>query len=320
MHARTYLSPMPDTILRHPNASDGLPVHVPWHSRAMFLGCGFDSHTLTFKPSSPFSHTEDIAIFHADQDASGSCVQASSSQSRHSTEHVDLRFRGSIGNAIVGGSAHGSYTKSVSENGDSAKLSTRSSLRIGTIRMKHVPQLSSEAITMLQRVGGHDHFLHAYGDFYVASMLVGADNALFLSYNSHDSAKLEDFNVKIEGHLLGVGVDKTIASLEKAAAAGCDIALEAFDSLWDKTESQQFAAATSQHPQYEGIRDSAMLYDEAGKLLSARLRQKTGLSNADQELNSRDVVRLSTEGTIAEIVLLPIRNLRQFAELRAAVA
>lgn len=88
----------------------------------MFLGCGFDSQTLTFKPSSPFSDTEDIAIFHADQDASGSCVQASSSQSRHSTEHIDLRFRGSIGNAIVGGSAHGSYTKSVSENGDVCAL------------------------------------------------------------------------------------------------------------------------------------------------------------------------------------------------------
>lgn len=144
-------------------------------------------------------------------------------------------------------------------------------------------------------------------------MILGADNAVFLSLSAEDNNTLEAFHATIEGHLLGLGANKTVATLDQAASQKCEVQVEVFDSLWNKHESRYFSTSSGDTTEFQTLKDLALTYLEAGKRLSHRAKEATKpIAEGSREISAASVEALAASANVAELSLLPFASLREF--------
>ena len=222
----------------------------------------------------------------------------------------------------------------------SIKSTVGSSYRGGSVYLDHIPNLSDEAIIILKYdQDGIQAFETAYGDYYVLGYNIGADHAMTVSTSSRSNSKTEikTLTAKAESFLLNVNY--TTQTSSSSASGDADLNVIGFDSLSGTTMKRTTTWGASATLDFNKIQldtsDLLTMGDRIATRVEQRLRD-LGLpvGSFSQEKNDPDdVVTGSTElgpprvtvgrdtcqalvesGLVVELVLLPVRNLRQVRE------
>ncbi|TFK32765.1 hypothetical protein BDQ12DRAFT_476790 [Crucibulum laeve] len=322
-----------DLLLDDPNvlnveqvAHDNIPIYFPWSLQCITLGTGFNS-TLTSKGNTnPFSSRSAFAQrslnstpVRFDDDTGGSSFKKSiTSKSTYSYEHVDFKFGISVGGWVLGASVSGAYAKDVLSNKDSQKLSVRSTMRLGTVAYVDTPGLSSEGFSLL-RQEGVEKFHQTYGDYYVAGLRLGADNATMLSSSSNTDIQSQMDQLKISLKVFGKNhtlMDKKHVSSTSAIAHGTTVT--AFDTLKNYNHTGQAGDAASCGREAElaarNVYDGQQIQERAFAVLQS-LHISPG-----QIITTEQYRRICESGLVVELLLLPYAGLREFVLATAGPA
>ncbi|KAJ7240180.1 hypothetical protein C8J57DRAFT_1245400 [Mycena rebaudengoi] len=172
-------------------AHEQVPVYIPWTRTFLSLGTGLDISSasrpgdvrnLTIRPSAFESKLNNLFPVFEPTDATNSFRRTESSSTAASHTHVDASFGVAAACGIISVSAKGEFAKSVYENRDANNVSLQASLRMGQIGFSALPELSPQSLTLLRK--SPSDFNRTYGQYFAASLLIGADTTMFLSTSS----------------------------------------------------------------------------------------------------------------------------------------
>ncbi|KAB8271664.1 hypothetical protein BDV30DRAFT_240316 [Aspergillus minisclerotigenes] len=190
--------------------------------------------------------------------------KAITSSSHAMAEHLSISGRGRVGGKFLGASASGRYDKAVSDNGHELKASIQASIRTGTVYIDE-PRFSLNALADTHRSRSKpSHFSEIYGEYYVASLQLGADAGLLASSAFEEHIETESLDVKGTLHILWWDIEKNIHTESHSSDFWSQIKVTGFDTLTGED-------LTHISPQGDG---EVMNYVQRVTELEARVRQK----------------------------------------------
>ncbi|QMW26339.1 hypothetical protein COH20_010775 [Aspergillus flavus] len=230
--------------------------------------------------------------------------KAITSSSHATAEHLSISGCGRVGGKFLGASASGRYNKAVSDNGHELKASIQASIRTGTVYIDE-PRFSLNALAETHRSRSKpSYFSEIYGEYYVASLQLGADAGLLASSAFNEHIETESLDVKGTVHILWWDIEKSIHTESHSSEFWSQIKVTGFDTLTGED-------LTHISPQGDG---EVMNYVQRVTGLEARVRQKMD----EFALTKNKVVdwhmckSLCEAGLVAEITLLPYSQVRDY--------
>ncbi|KAI1268735.1 hypothetical protein F5Y18DRAFT_372179 [Xylariaceae sp. FL1019] len=301
-------------------AKDKSHILVPWSHLPIQLGAGFKSSDA--KNGNPFDvpsaysapSLQNAAIRYSEDDGlRGLDRKASSSSSMEKSEHLSVSGGISVDCGVVAGSATGSYDKSVLENQDATKHSSKSSIRLGTISFDSTPFLNLEAQKILRcsqamKPVALQRFTRKYGDYYVAGIRLGADSSTFVSVDSASASSSETLTVHVEVRVLFWSSSWDHTEQNVSASKSLKFNFAVFDSISQAHDS-------SETPQsFARVRETIQLYSKLGDNLTRRvqdLKDRLGL-HPEKLLGMTELGEICQSGLVVELILLPFCFQRDF--------
>jgi hypothetical protein len=185
------------------------------------------------------------------------------------------------------------------------KASFQASIRTGAIYFDQ-PRLSLDAIADLRRSRGYrSSFSRKYGDYYVASLRLGADAGILASVSTKDRSESEILEVKAKLKVLWWSVEKTYQETSESHEAWSAFDITAFETLTGS--NVQNTASESPHK-------VALEYIQRVDHLEERVRDKMRELGLQEEkvLKPADVQKVCESGLVSEITLLPNTQIRDY--------
>lgn len=184
------------------------------------------------------------------------------------------------------------------------KASIQASIRTGTVYIDE-PRFSLNALADTHRSQSKpSYFSEIYGEYYVASLQLGADAGLLASSASKEHMETESLDVKATLHILWWDIEKNIHTESHSSDFWSQIKVTGFDTLTGED-------LTHISPQGDG---EVMNYVQRVTELEARVRQKMdGFALTKNKVVDWHMCKsLCEAGLVAEITLLPYSQVRDY--------
>jgi hypothetical protein len=169
------------------------------------------------------------------------------------------------------------------------------------------PRLSLDAIADIRRSKrDRVYFSRQYGDYYVASLRLGADAGLLASVSTNNRSQSEILEVKAKLHVLWWDIEKSYNEEHHTHEAWSAFDITAFETLSGLNVQN---GALQQDPQ-----TAAWNYIQRVSNLEKSVRDKMselGLEE-DKSLTHNDVQKICESGLVAEMTLLPYTQIRDY--------
>ncbi|MCJ1254109.1 hypothetical protein MMC24_001923 [Lignoscripta atroalba] len=308
-------------------AASNLPITIPWMRKQISLGTGFKTaHAETADPFYTRNAFEaaslaDASITFVSAEGAGSHLESTTSTAGRSAEHVGGSASVTVGCRFLGASGAGTYTKDILKNKDANKSSIRTNVRAGTILFSPPPALSSHALSLLRAryTDGSDPitvFNGQFGDYYVAGMRLGADNATFVSMKIDDESEASDLRAVVKGKVLFITKTMTYTeSKRRFDEREAWITFNGLDTLASRNESLSVMSGSADVRRIHAV---AKEYAAMAKDLEHRVDRKLkelGLDrNSTKRLTLAHINRICESGLVVELLLLPYAGLRDYLE------
>ncbi|KAJ7893052.1 hypothetical protein B0H14DRAFT_3427540 [Mycena olivaceomarginata] len=149
------------------------------------------------------------------------------------------------------------------------KTSVHSTQRVGIIKLAEQPEFTTHARRLLYDPHTRDSFRAAYGDYFLAGLCLGADNATFLSSSSGKNVQSEMKDIKVQAKFFSF--TKTVydkRTEEHSDNRSFDITYSGLDTL---RAYQETTRATDERA-YEGVKARAAQSVADGQGLMERVR------------------------------------------------
>ncbi|EIT82286.1 hypothetical protein Ao3042_00539 [Aspergillus oryzae 3.042] len=224
--------------------------------------------------------------------------KAITSSSHATAEHLSISGCGRVGGKFLGA------MRAVSDNGHELKASIQASIRTGTVYIDE-PRFSLNALADTHRSQSKpSYFSEIYGEYYVASLQLGADAGLLASSASKEHMETESLDVKATLHILWWDIEKNIHTESHSSDFWSQIKVTGFDTLTGED-------LTHISPQGDG---EVMNYVQRVTELEARVRQKMdGFALTKNKVVDWHMCKsLCEAGLVAEITLLPYSQVRDY--------
>ncbi|KLU89846.1 hypothetical protein MAPG_08815 [Magnaporthiopsis poae ATCC 64411] len=304
-------------------AQDKLPITLPWgHSRRVRLGtCLHSSRLDTENPweekQGPFlavnPHRPGNIVLRRDLGPVASFQSTETSSGSNTNDHLSVGFGVGVGLPFVAHvSVKGDYDQDVMKNQDADKTSMRATLRMGTVELTRPPRLTNEAITAI-KCGGIAAMEEQYGDYYVAAYQLGGDSGMLISSSSHREAQKEVYGVTVKTEALFWEESVHTEMQFETFSSGCALTLYGYDTLDRKTwEQRAQGAGQAAADLYRTSQDVAGRTQFLGARLD-RVVKEMDLKDGDM-LSLEQCDELTRRGVVVEVVLRPVRMLREVLE------
>ncbi|KAJ6563948.1 hypothetical protein B0H19DRAFT_1258476 [Mycena capillaripes] len=306
-------------------AYENVPIHIVWTRTPVQLATGFDSTLATRPDMNPLQNTP--FVFKQSEkgaapyqfsayEANTSFRSTASSQGGSSYEHLELKGIVSVGGSFLGASGQAAFCRDVFNNHDANKVSVHSTQRVGIIKLAEQPEFTAHARTLLYDPRTRHSFRTAYGDYFVAGLCLGADNATLLSSSSGKDVRSEMKDIKVQAKLLGF--TKTIYDKrtdEHSDERSFDIKYSGLDTLRDYQETTQAADERG----YEVVKVRAVQSVADGQGLMARVHGVMDELHLVEgaTLTSDQLTEVCRSGLVVELLLMPYGGLKEYAEITA---
>lgn len=181
------------------------------------------------------------------------------------------------------------------------KASAQATIRTGVIYFDS-PRLSLDAIADTRRsTRNRDYFSRKYGDYYVASLHLGADAGVLASVSSKDHSESESMEIKAKLHVLWWDVAKSHREEKHSEEVFFTSNITAFETLTGSNVKN-------------GDSNTALTYIQRVSNLKERVRDKMDelKLQEDKVLKLEDVKEICEAGLVAEITLLPYSQMRDY--------
>ncbi|KAJ7306884.1 hypothetical protein DFH08DRAFT_1053777 [Mycena albidolilacea] len=306
-------------------AYENVPIHVVWTRTPVQLATGFDTTLATRIDMNPLRNTpfvskqseEGAAPYQfSTYEANTSFRSTASSRAATSYEHLDLKGTVSVGGSFLGASGQAAFCRDVFKNRDANKTSVHSTQRVGIIKLAEQPEFTTHARRLLYDPHNRDSFRAAYGDYFVAGLCLGADNATFLSSSSGKNVQSEMKDIKVQAKFFGF--TKTVydkRTEEHSENRSFDITYSGLDTL---RAYQETTRATDERA-YEGVKARAAQSVADGQGLMERVRGVMDeMHLVDRaKLTSNQLTEVCRSGLVVELLLMPYGGLKEYAEITA---
>ncbi|KAJ5360778.1 hypothetical protein N7517_009969 [Penicillium concentricum] len=222
------------------------------------------------------------------------------------SEHTSVSAKGSAGCTFANISGTGAYNKSVMENNDDIMASIQATIRTGVIYFDQ-PRLSLDAIADVRRSRKDpSYFSRKYGDYYVASLRLGADAGLLASVSTKQRSEKESLEVKAKLHVLWWDIEKDYNEEQHSQEAWSSFRITAFETLGG-TNVQN--GASQEQPA-----TVALSYIQQVSDLEKNVRNKMRALDLKENktLNREEVQKVCESGLVAEVTLLPCTQIRDY--------
>ncbi|KAF5536305.1 hypothetical protein FMEXI_10400 [Fusarium mexicanum] len=304
------------TTLRYA-LSTQVPIVIPWAKATVKIGTPF------FAPpdksgKARFGDSDGGAFDNQDLSStplvfsrgSGGChVETTASSSSSSRERVHADISAQIGGSFLGGSGRGQYDSSASKTGAAIQSSTRVYHQCGRVSLSTFPRLSEKALHLLYTATEPSQSFSAiFGDYFVASYLLGAGNVSMISGAGASEARSKKLNLDVEVHLAFISRQDKIheESLQSAQVAAGTLSI--YDSLTDQHIEQPISDI-----------DNALAVWEENKARAETLQQRTAIELSKMHLIADESTiphtrcdELCGSGLVLELLLFPWTGLRDY--------
>ena len=301
--------------------SDHQDITLPWHrNKTVRLGtCLHSSQLGTDNPwadeaQSPFllAHLYRVpAVLRREFGTSAAFKSVETGLQCNTRDHLSLGFGVGVGLPFLASvSVQGQYDSDVMKNTDSNKTSIRASLRAGSVELACQPRLTEKSKAIIRYNGGIEALEARYGDYYVAGFRLGGDTALLLSSAAHVTKDREVYGVTLKAVVLFFETSKHWKKDFDTFTSNSTLTLLGYDTLAGKTWNERAEGAGDPSARlFEASKDIAL----STQCLDGRLANiLDGMRLRDgAELDALTCDELIREGVVVELVLRPIRALRQ---------
>jgi hypothetical protein len=196
------------------------------------------------------------------------------------------------------------------------KASIHSTQRVGIIKLAEPLEFTAHARRLLYDPRTRDSFRAAYGDYFVAGLCLGADNATFISSSLGKDVQSEMKDIKVQAKFFGF--TKTVYDKhtdKHSDERSFDITYSGFDTL---RAYQETTRATDTRA-YEVVKARAAQSIADGQGLMARVR---GVMDELQLVESATLTRdqlteVCRSSLVVELLLMPYSGLKEYAEITA---
>ncbi|KAK6497176.1 hypothetical protein TWF506_004651 [Arthrobotrys conoides] len=297
-----------------------VPFTVPWAKGRVQLCTGFNSQRAQdddlFVSRSAFQDLAGIPLEYREcqtasiRDESGSTITSS-------YEKKTFAISASVGGSFLGVSGRGNYEKSVRDNSNKSNISIRADHICGQIEVSRIPQLSKDAIMLLNTSADPlNDFRRTYGDFYVAGCRIGAVNNTSISGELVNESSFEEMHAKLKVKVVLASFEKSIDEVSTSASDSGGLSVAAFDSLTGFYSN--FTARTYEDSLKAG--DIALANKERAMTIANRvadvLVKEFSIGREQSLCIHQDVVdHLCDRGLVTELLLAPFATLRQYQSL-----
>ena len=314
-------------------ASSGAQISLPWSTEGNAMlssGCcvsqleGNDAFA-PFRTKPAFSErtlTERLR-FRNETGAKSSFHKAITSSASSSSEHTSISGKAGVGGKFLGASVSGKYNKDVSDNSDvgscppfnrvvsnectqDMKASIQATIRTGTVYISQ-PRFSLDALDDTRRTqSSRSYFSEKYGDYYVASLQLGADAGVLASSASSAHTESESLDIKVTLTVLWWDIEVNYHSEKHSSAQWSNFNITGFDTMTGSNVTN----ASLQKPAQEVIQD----YIQRVTNLEVRVREKMqefGLTE-DRNVDLDTCRKLCESVLVVGITLLPYSQVRDY--------
>ncbi|CAD6898803.1 unnamed protein product [Tilletia controversa] len=282
-----------------------------------------------------------IVYLSADGGTSGSFKSTKTQSTTAKEGHESYGFTATVDLGFCSASASLKYDSHLSTNNDDIKTSVRASYRCGTILLRHPPPLSEEAKLELKYGGGIEAFEQKYGDYFVFGYNLGGDNSMMVSTNSKSMslAERKTLTVKVESFFFDIEFTQHYDSAEASASAS--LRVTGYDTLTASNLDDQQSWAASSSAEFDRMQRETARMRNLGATLPTRVEEKAaqlGLAlgpswlaaertneslakrnrtpyappaSLEKAVDRETCDRLIKSCLVVEIVLMPVRSLRQ---------
>jgi hypothetical protein len=169
------------------------------------------------------------------------------------------------------------------------------------------PRLSLDAIADVRRSRkDRSSFSRKYGDYYVASLRLGADAGLLASVSTKERTELESMNVKAKLKVLWWDVETSYYEESQSYEAWSAFDITAFETLTGSNVQNGALEEPSQKVAVDFIQRVSDLENRVRDKMRELDLQK------DKILKPEDVQKICESGLVSEITLLPNAQIRDY--------
>jgi hypothetical protein len=191
-----------------------------------------------------------------------------------------------------------------------------STQRVGIIKLAEQPEFTTHARRLLYDPRTRDSFRAAHGDYFVAGLCLGADNATFLSSSSGKNVQSEMKDIKVQAKFFGF--TKTVydkRTEEHSDNRSFDITYSGLDTF---RAYQETTRATDERA-YEGVKARAAQSIADGQGLMERVRGVMDEMHLvdGATLTSNQLTEVCRSGLVVELLLMPYGGLKEYADIMA---
>ncbi|KAJ7797132.1 hypothetical protein B0H13DRAFT_2392312 [Mycena leptocephala] len=198
--------------------------------------------------------------------------------------------------------------KGTVSNRDANKVSVHSTQRVGIIKLAEQPEFTAHARALLYDPRTRDSFRAAYGDYFVAGLCLGADNATFLSSSSGKDVRSEMKDIKVQAKFLGF--TKTVYGKrtdKHSDERSFDITYSGLDTLGAYQET-----TPTDERAYEMAKARTAQSVADGQGLMARMRRVMDeLQLVGATLTRDQLTEVCRSGLVVELLLMPYGGLKE---------
>ncbi|KAK0543045.1 hypothetical protein OC846_006545 [Tilletia horrida] len=309
----------------------------PWSKEPAFIGLEEERAR-----SEPNSKRRRVIYLSADGGTSGSYKSTTTQCTTDKQNHESYGFTATVDLGFAKASGSLTFDKHLATNNDDIKTSFRASYRCGTILLRDPPQLTLESQRILKYDGGIEAFERKYGDYYVFGYNLGADNSMMVSTNSKSMSLNErkTLTVKVETFFFDINFTEHFDSAEASASAS--LRCTGYDSLEGSVMDREQSWSASSTPEFARMQAEMQRMRLLGANLPSRVERRTAdlglllgpdsivksrlstdvlnksnntpyapLGTLEREVDQDTCDRLIKSGLVVELVLMPVRTLRQ---------
>ncbi|KAI3317650.1 hypothetical protein HD806DRAFT_550288 [Xylariaceae sp. AK1471] len=334
-------------------AKQGLPLILPWGRKPIRLGTTYHSRLQStgnpWSSETPFVLSDMHMIpkeLHAEYGTTSTFKKMKTTKESETGDHLSLGFGVGVGLPFLASvSVKGTFDQHIQENKDSDKISLNASCRAGTIEFQRQPRLTKEAIIEIKYGGGYEGLCERYGDYYVAGYRLGGDTGILMSASGHSRERIDKYGITATVEVLFISASKHWEKDFRTFSAGRQVRLLGYDTLDAKTWSRFRAAGddvkemeawakTVPQKTAEDVEEDLLRGEDTGEdslradtnaimIRSESLLErvyevldKHGYRNGES-LTFVQCEELLTEGIVVELLLEPMKRLRDVIQWRA---
>ncbi|CAD6884721.1 unnamed protein product [Tilletia laevis] len=302
----------------------------PWSKSSPFLS-GDD----------PNSKTPSRTVYlSADGGTSGSFKSTKTQCTTAKVDHESFEFTATVNLGFAKASASIQFDHDLSTNNDDIKTSFRSSYRCGSVLLRQAAELSQEAQLLLKYNGGIEAFEKKYGDYFVLGYNLGADNQMMVSTSAQSMSQTERMALAVRVEFLFFDISFSYQIESHQASSNSSLRVTGYDTLSHSNLDKNQSWSSTSTVEFDRVRQESAKMKVLGSILPTRVEQRAreiGLPVSDRSkgipLGSRSIPlptgpyaplaaleyevdidlcsKLVRSGLVVELVLAPVRSLRQ---------